>query len=143
MLLLPYILQIRVLVGDHHRKLPDSLSVFFLSHLCFLGLSLNLLQGKIVGKRENRKTTLSVGTILFFCWGDYSSENLKIILKNLLQSFFHKLAVSTICIFSSYQEISLRWCGRRCWALGCFGFITVSGDSQGGNTSWSDIHRSG
>lgn len=52
LLLLPYIVQIRVLVGDHHQKLPDSLSLFFLSHFCFLELSLNLLQGKRVGKRR-------------------------------------------------------------------------------------------
>lgn len=44
--LLPYIVQIQVVVGDHHQKSPESLSVFFLSHFCFPELSLNLLQEK-------------------------------------------------------------------------------------------------
>lgn len=72
MLFLPCIVQIRVLVGDHHQKLPSSVCGFFLSHFCFLELSLYLLQGKRVGKRKHKDNVVSccnnVFLIRLFQW---------------------------------------------------------------------------
>jgi len=74
LLLLPYIVQIQVLVGDHHQKLPDSLSVFFLSHFCFLELSLHLLQG--IDKRK--KTERQLCQLIQYCFSDQPITLVKI-----------------------------------------------------------------
>lgn len=137
MLLLPCIVQIRVLVGDHHQKLPDSLSEFFLSHLCFRELSLNRLQGKKnrEEKRKIRQTTSSADTILVLWSGDYPNENLKVIRIHHDLFFIHCLSPYLYFQFWPREKSKLMW--KEILGIGYFWFHSWVQWQPWGNTHLS------